>query len=233
MTDMLNMAGVYCIRNAVNGKFYIGSAVSFKKRWETHKSQLRRGVHHSILLQRAWNKYGEAAFEFRVCEYTLPEHAVAVEQVMLDYYKSADPQYGYNISPTAGSTLGVKHSAEAIAKISAWKPSPETRAKISAAQRGRIVSAETRAKISAAKQGVKRSAETCAKMSAARLGKKLSNEHRAKMSAARANMSNETREKMSVSHRGKKQSPEHVAARFAGKLRAKLARASTLLAILA
>lgn len=53
---------IYAIRNTVNGNAYIGSTTNYKSRWFTHKSLLRKGKHHSFILQRAWDKYGEAAF---------------------------------------------------------------------------------------------------------------------------------------------------------------------------
>ena len=51
-----NTSGVYQITNKVTGKFYIGSAVNFRKRWNTHKSCLRNNKHANKHLQRAWNK---------------------------------------------------------------------------------------------------------------------------------------------------------------------------------
>ena len=62
--------------------------------------------------------------------------------------------------------------------------SDETRAKISAAQRGKNFSEEHRAKIGAAKCGKHLSEETRAKMSAAHRVENLSDETRAKLSAA-------------------------------------------------
>lgn len=47
---------------------YIGESVDIKSRWYTHKSELRRGVHHSERLQKEWKKYGEKAFRFSVVE---------------------------------------------------------------------------------------------------------------------------------------------------------------------
>lgn len=66
-------------------------------------------------------------------------------------------------------------------------PSPETRAKLSAARLGKKLSPEWRTKISAAKFGKEKSPETRAKMSASMLGKPKkprSPEHCAKMSAS-------------------------------------------------
>lgn len=65
----------------------------------------------------------------------------------------------------------------------------ETRAKISAAMKQRMVSSETRAKISAStsafRKGKHHTVETRAKLSVANRNRKVSNETRAKLSAAR------------------------------------------------
>src|ERR1700744_5225889 len=101
------ITGVYCIRNLVTGKRYVGSATrSFAKRWTVHKAVLNKGRHHSKHLQASWNKYGEARFSFEVLERCLPDNCIPREQYWIDSYNSADPNYGYNVSPTAGNTRG-------------------------------------------------------------------------------------------------------------------------------
>ena len=62
------MKGIYRILNTVNRKEYIGSSKDTDFRWRTHRAALRRGTHANIILQRSWNKYGEAAFVFEVLE---------------------------------------------------------------------------------------------------------------------------------------------------------------------
>jgi hypothetical protein len=88
---------------------------------------------------------------------------------------------------------------------------PETRAKISAAMKGKnspnygkTLSPETKAKLSAAQKGKTLSPETKAKISAAQKGKTLSPETKAKMSAAKKDTSRslETRVKISESLKG-------------------------------
>lgn len=59
---------IYQILNSVNGHRYVGSAVNLKSRLYSHWSQLRRKVHHSPYLQRAFNKYGEGNFSVSVLE---------------------------------------------------------------------------------------------------------------------------------------------------------------------
>ena len=146
-------SGIYQIENTLNGKCYIGSAVNLKERWQNHLSALRREKHDNSHLQRAFDKYGEDTFIFSVLEDVKePEKLIEREQFYLDIQCPK-----YNISSTAGSPLGYRHTEEAIKKMSVASTgkliSVETRAKISVAMTGRHLSTETRAKMSAAKTG--------------------------------------------------------------------------------
>jgi group I intron endonuclease len=168
-------SGIYQIRCLANGKVYIGSAVHIAKRWGDHRNDLARGVHHSCRLQRAWLKYGAAQFVFEVLEIVSNKaNLIRIEQGYLDRIRPADPTVGFNNSPTAGSNLGIRLS-------------PQARAKLSAAHKGKTLTVEHRAKQSAALKGRSRpprSAEWRAKLSAAHKGKTHSPEARARMSAA-------------------------------------------------
>ena len=203
--------GVYIILNTANVKCYIGSAAtSFYGRWHNHLSQLRRGVHGNNYLQRAWDKYGEVLFEFRVLEYCKPEDCVRREQYWMVLYMSHDKDFGYNLSPTAGSNLGVKNkekrSPAAIAatadKNRGRKRTQETKDRISAALKGKRKSEQHKAALRSRK-----SEEHRAKLSKARLGKKLnlSDVDRARWSEIRRGrkLSEEARRKIGDAHRGK------------------------------
>jgi len=48
--------GIYGIINNSSGKIYVGSAVSFRKRWNGHKHFFRRGIQENQYLQRAFDK---------------------------------------------------------------------------------------------------------------------------------------------------------------------------------
>lgn len=93
--------GVYKIVNKANGKVYIGSSRDLKKRFRSHKSMLKCGTHYNIHLQRAFEKYGEKSFSFKVVEYTNEEQRWEREQQLIDKYKACDGERGYNISPVA------------------------------------------------------------------------------------------------------------------------------------
>lgn len=164
------VSGVYMIRNSVNGKIYIGSsALCVFHRMQEHARCLRLGKHTNAHLQAAWNKYGEDKFDFEVLCQCPSSCCIDVEQEYLDETQSYNPLYGYNLSPTAASSLGCKMSDKAIANMRASKQnlspatiermrsaainrhthspmSEETRAKLSIAGKGRVQSVETRAK---------------------------------------------------------------------------------------
>lgn len=161
MMERLSDSGIYEILNTVSGDRYIGQASNFTKRWSRHRRMLQRGNHDNQHLQNAWNKYGECAFSFRVVERCEKAVITAAEQRWMDFHQPV-----YNKAPAAGSRVGVPSS-------------PETRAKISAAHKGRHKSPAHQAAITLALQGRKMpspSAETRAKLSRAHKGRKLSPE---------------------------------------------------------
>jgi group I intron endonuclease len=188
MVDMPYMAksGVYLIRNKNNNKVYVGSSATIVTRWNMHRSQLRRGVHHTPYLQRSWELHGEGAFEFVIfMDRVPPEKLIAAENSAMALFAGAT----YNFAPAAGSKLGMKTGPF----------SEEHRRKIGDAQRGKEVSQETRAKISVAHKGKTLSPEHKAAFVGARLIHPIKDETRKKLSDSARNISQETRDKRSVS----------------------------------
>lgn len=94
------ISGIYKIENIVNGKLYIGSSIDIYKRWKEHKTELENKCHHSIHLQRAWDKHGEENFKFEILEVFNGEREklFELEKYYLDTYKCCDFTNGYNIS---------------------------------------------------------------------------------------------------------------------------------------
>jgi group I intron endonuclease len=167
-------AGIYYITNKVNGHKYVGSSVDIEKRWIDHKCALKGGRHHSIYLQRAWDKYGEENFEFKIMAYTDPDKAVVLEDFILQNFFD---RFEYNIAEGAPASMLGRHLSE------------EHKQKISKSHIGKHRSEETKRKISKAQSGENnywygkhRSEETKRKMSESLAGRIFSEEHKRKIS---------------------------------------------------
>lgn len=142
--------GIYQIVNQVNGKRYIGSALSLKTRERNHFSSLLYNKHHSIHLQRSYNKYDKENFEFQILLYCSKEDLIFYEQRAIDAYDFKKELY--NMNPMAGSPLGTIQSLETRQKNSnskkGKKRNPEHVKKIANSQRG-----QKRPKVSKEKNG--------------------------------------------------------------------------------
>ena len=90
--------GVYKITNQINGKFYIGSSKDLSRRKKDHFRLLKKGINHSILLQRAVNKYGIDNFIFEVIVECPEELLFTIEQKLVDELK---PEYNIAIENVA------------------------------------------------------------------------------------------------------------------------------------
>lgn len=170
-------SGIYEIVNTTNQHRYIGSAVDFTRRFREHTYRLNGQRHHAQPLQRAWNKYGAAAFEMHPIMLVNGDGLLQWEQKYLDEFK---PEYNIALN--------------AIAPMAGRKRTAESRARMSVIMKGKNVgkkhpprTPEQCAQISARQKGVRRkplSLEHKAKVSACHLGRKRSPETRARLSAA-------------------------------------------------
>lgn len=123
-------SGVYKIVNKITNELYVGSTINLKRREYEHFHQLRKNSHSNNHLQHSFNKHGEDNFEFTILEICEKNKCLEIEQKHISELKPY-----YNINPTAGNSLGVKHSIE-------------TKDKISKTKMGHITSEETKEKIS-------------------------------------------------------------------------------------
>ena len=118
------MGTIYAIVNEANGKCYVGSTVRLNHRYCSHLSDLRRGVHRSTKLMRAWLKYGPNVFWFVVLESCCASDLMEREKFWIDTLQAV--RAGYNARLVPHTNLG-------------YVASDETRQKISAAKRGRSI----------------------------------------------------------------------------------------------
>jgi group I intron endonuclease len=182
---------VYKIVNVTNQKFYVGSTIDARVRFQTHRRQLRSGKHHCKHLQAAWNKYGEDCFKFEIVAEVIGEMEALrlAEDGWLRKFFGTD--VCYNSTPSATESwrgasgedhpaFGTKRSEETKAQmreaIKAWcAANPDKVAKGETHYRyGKVLDAETRKKIGDTQRGVKKGPRV------------ISDEGRAKIAAAAA-----------------------------------------------
>lgn len=114
--------GVYVITVRCGGteKYYVGKSVDIRKRWKQHTTDMRRRNHRNILMQRAWDKYGEMAFSFCPIFMHSANGLANKEQELLDLYRSefGDARILNILMECTETRLGVTHSAATKAMLS-------------------------------------------------------------------------------------------------------------------
>ena len=101
--------------------FYYGQTINkIETRWSAHKCDFKAGRHGNKILQRCWNKYGEAAFKHEHI-YTAENKELLdlIEEELIDKYK--DDKFCANICTKANSPnlgKGIPKSKEWKAKMS-------------------------------------------------------------------------------------------------------------------
>jgi group I intron endonuclease len=224
MAEILELSGIYQIRNLVNGKLYIGSTGGLGERWNTHLRLLRRDNHHSWKLQKDFNVYGESLFEFNPLIICKEVDLAFFEQRALEIFDVVAT--GYNISSdTEAPMRGRKHSAESKEKISKAGMGNQY-AKGSKSRTGQSNSEEHRKKLSTSHMGKKRDSESIKKSADALRGKPgtpHTDEAKVKLSAIHKVIQSQrtehpmtgkqhseaTKLKMSLDRKGKPKSEEH------------------------
>lgn len=95
--------GVFRIRNLVNGKIYIGSAMNLDVVWNSQRYKLNSGIHFSKALQKEWDEFGEDKFVFEIVDVLKenPETPITdkdVKQIESLYIEELQPfgERGYN-----------------------------------------------------------------------------------------------------------------------------------------
>lgn len=109
-------SGIYTIINKVNGYCYIGQSMNITNRLWQHKSLLRNNHHlykngDLSLLQKAWNKYGEEFFEFKIIEFCEVDKLDDRERYWISFYKCNHAKYrrGYNTTDGGEGAYSNQH----------------------------------------------------------------------------------------------------------------------------
>lgn len=141
----MKKTGIYFITNALDHKVYVGQSVNLVRRLQRHKDLLRSNRHTNAHLQRAYNKYGESNFTFKVRLECSVELLDFWEQWFIWYYRTAGMCYNL----TNGGSENKTYSAESKAKMSASHKGKTPWNK------GKPMSSKSKAKVSASKRGTK------------------------------------------------------------------------------
>lgn len=104
---------VYIHTNLINNKKYIGvTQQNPKKRWQNGYGYIKNPLFYKAIKKYTWDNFKH---EIIFCNLT-KEQAEMFEIALIKYYKSNNPQFGYNIS-NGGNFIGT-HSEESKRKIS-------------------------------------------------------------------------------------------------------------------
>jgi group I intron endonuclease len=97
-------AGVFQVKNTVNGKVLLGSSLDLEGPLNRHKFMLTIGGHRNKVLQQEWNKYGPDKFVFEILEvvevkddpnFNLSDELTLLEQIWLEELQPFGER-GYN-----------------------------------------------------------------------------------------------------------------------------------------
>lgn len=97
-------AGVFMVKNTVNGRVLLGSSLNLEGPLNAHRFMLMIGSHRNEELQKEWNTYGPGAFVFEILEvvkvkddpnYDLKEELTLLEQIWIEKLQPFGER-GYN-----------------------------------------------------------------------------------------------------------------------------------------
>lgn len=200
---MSNDFYVYIWKRPCGAPFYVGKGSGKRETVEHRRNPIFRNIVAKIRAR------GEEPVVERIFDGITEREAFAHEIALVAKYGRKNNHTGILANLTDGGD-----------GVSGWVASAETRARMSAANKGKVLSEDHRAKIGAANKGKAKSEDHRANLSAANIGKVLSQDARAKISAANKGkvLSEEHRANLSEALRGKSPSEETRAKmRAAGK----------------
>ena len=100
-------AGIFQVRNTVNGKILLGSSLNLEGPLNSHKFMLTIGKHRNEVLQKDWDEFGEDKFVFETLEvvkvnddpdFNLEDELTLLEQIWIEKLQPFSGQ-GYNKEP--------------------------------------------------------------------------------------------------------------------------------------
>jgi group I intron endonuclease len=132
----LKQYGIYCIKNLINNKVYIGKSKNIYERIRQHINNLnKKSKNENRHLINAWHKYERKSFEYFVIEYVKKvEDLKSRELYWIDFYDSTNRDKGYNLrrdSETKCIVLEETRIKLSEAQLNRYKNNPDENKKIS------------------------------------------------------------------------------------------------------
>ena len=115
--DHKGKCGIYCIKNTLNSKVYVGKAKDIYNRIREHIRLLRnKSKDENRHLINAWFKYGEDAFEYFIIEeFEFNEETLKIRELYwIDEYKSTDREFGYNLRRDSSTQMIVHEETKLL-----------------------------------------------------------------------------------------------------------------------
>ncbi|MBI5351203.1 MAG: GIY-YIG nuclease family protein [Chloroflexi bacterium] len=104
--ERVKPAGVYQVKNTVNGKVLLGSSLNLEGPLNRHKFMLKIGSHTNKSLQKDWNELGSDKFVFEILEevkvkddpnFNLKDELTLLELIWLEQLQPFGER-GYNLN---------------------------------------------------------------------------------------------------------------------------------------
>lgn len=122
--NLKNKSGIYCFKNMINGKYYIGQAVNLKNRLKSHFNSIKRGTNLQLPFYKAVAKYGIENFDLSILEYVdpnIPNIKEVLDELEIKYISEYNSygENGYNMTKGGDAdVLDLKMTSEQKEKIS-------------------------------------------------------------------------------------------------------------------
>ena len=121
------ICGIYCIKNKINNKVYIGKSKNIYRRIYQHLYDLKnkRINNENSHFLNAWYKYGKENFEYFILEELTLDDSICKNRELywIKKYNSTDREFGYNLRLDSSTQMIVhKETSEKISKrlIKEW-----------------------------------------------------------------------------------------------------------------
>lgn len=104
-----NICGIYCIKNKINNKVYIGKSKNIYRRIHQHLYDLKnkRIKNENSHFLNSWYKYGKENFEYTILEELKLNDSICKNRELywIKKYNSTNREFGYNLRMDSSTSM--------------------------------------------------------------------------------------------------------------------------------